>query len=64
MSRATNKNQLEEKMVEIPERERRLGILESQKLDKRIGWPEFTVLAIFGAVIPAVLIAVGWAAGA
>ena len=51
-------------MVEIPERERRLGILESQKLDKRIGWPEFTVLAIFGAVIPAVLIAVGWAAGA
>ena len=52
-------------MVEIPERERRLRILESpQKLDSRFGWSGFIVLAILGVAIPAVLVAVGWAAGA
>lgn len=52
-------------MVEIPERERRLRVLESaEKLDNRFGWPEFVVLAVLGLVVPAVLAAVGWAAGA
>ncbi|WP_312178454.1 hypothetical protein [Arthrobacter sp.] len=62
---ANNEKQLEENMVEIPERERRLRILESpQKLDSRFGWSEFAVLSVVGLVVPAVLVVLGWTAGA
>lgn len=45
--------------------ERRLRTLESpQRLDRRFGRGDFTVLASLTVVIPIVLIAIGWGVGA